>query len=124
MEQKTSPPLLVILGVGITLAAGVGFLLLSLVRGPGEPAPTITPVPVAQLPTAMLTATPIPTFAIETPGTSPIPTPVPEASPPLPVIPEVAPDFTLEQAGGDMFTLSEQLAQGPVVLVFIHSGGG
>ena len=85
-------------------------------------------VPVAQSPTA-------------TPEPSPLPTPTPTAAPsilsPLPVpatempspdpvvaIPEIAPDFTLEQSGGGTLTLSEQLAQGPVVLVFFQRGGG
>jgi peroxiredoxin len=39
-------------------------------------------------------------------------------------VPEVAPDFTLERSGGGSLTLSEQLAQGPVVLVFFQRGGG
>jgi hypothetical protein len=38
------------------------------------------------------------------------------------VIPQVAPDFTLARADGTMFTLAEQLAQGPVVLVFLQGG--
>ncbi len=59
-------------------------------------------------------------------GISPIPTPSTETPPPTPAIAvsKVAPDFTLEQSGGGMLTLSEQLAQGPVVLVFFQSGGG
>jgi hypothetical protein len=35
-------------------------------------------------------------------------------------IPQVAPDFTLLQADGRTFTLTEQLAHGPVVLVFLR----
>lgn len=65
-----------------------------------------------------------------TPSTSPIPTPVPPAAPsPLPspspalALFETAPDFTLERAGGGEFTLTEQLAQGPVVLVFFQKCG-
>ena len=65
---------------------------------------------------------------------TPIPTdtPVPAtASPDEPpsttatdlALPEIAPDFTLDRAGGGKFTLSEQLAQGPVVLVFFQKCG-
>jgi len=90
-------------------------------------------VPVAQSPIETTDASPL-----ATPDTSPIPTPTPDGSvlspipapatqPPLPtpapVIPEFAADFTLEQAGGGTLTLSEQLAQGPVVLVFFHRYG-
>jgi len=68
---------------------------------------------------------PVPTPASETAGLSSIPTPAPETpSPtPAPVTPEIAPDFTLERVGGDTLTISEQLTQGPVVLVFFHRHG-
>jgi hypothetical protein len=56
------------------------------------------------------------------------PPPDPEALViPTPVtaqIPQVASDFTLEQAKGEPVTLSEQLKDGPVVLVLMQSGGG
>jgi hypothetical protein len=42
---------------------------------------------------------------------------------PEPEVPEVAPDFTLNRAGGGSFTLSEQLEEGPVVLVFFEKCG-
>lgn len=45
---------------------------------------------------------------------------VASASPAL----ERAPDFSLPQGGGGWFALSEQLARGPVVLVFLHHVGG
>jgi hypothetical protein len=84
---------------------------------------------------------PIAQALIATPESSPLPTPRPTAAPsilsPLPLpatempspdpvvaIPEIGPDFTLEQSGGGTRTLSEQLAQGPVVLVFFQRGGG
>ena len=48
----------------------------------------------------------------------------PTATPaPQPEVPSEAPDFTLEQAGGGSLTLSEQLKEGPVVLVFFQRCG-
>lgn len=57
-------------------------------------------------------------------ASSPLPTPTkaPLSSLALGVA-EQAPDFTLEQAGGGAFTLSEQLAEGPVVMVFFQKCG-
>jgi len=52
--------------------------------------------------------------------TAPAPTPTAVA---MVVSPDTAPDFTLERAGGGQFTLSEQLAQGAVVLVFFQRCG-
>jgi hypothetical protein len=82
--------------------------------------------PVAQSPTATPGTSPIPTPTAATSVLSPIPTPATEMFSPTPAlaIPEVAPDFTLERSGGGSLTLSEQLAQGPVVLVFFQRGGG
>jgi hypothetical protein len=67
----------------------------------------------AQVAQAVATALP------PTPTTPPTPAPSPTADLAL----TVAPDFTLEQAGGGSLTLSEQLAQGPVVLVFFQRCG-
>ena len=54
---------------------------------------------------------------------TPAPSPVSGATPsPLPGL-GAAPDFTLQQAGGGDFTLSAQLAHGPVVLVFFQRCG-
>jgi hypothetical protein len=55
---------------------------------------------------------------------SPLPTPtkVPLSALALGVA-EQAPDFTLEQTGGGTFTLAEQLAEGPVVMVFFQKCG-
>ena len=69
-------------------------------------------VPIAQSPIATSLASPLPVPATQ------MPAPTPAAA-----IPEVAPDFTLERAGGGTLTLTEQLAQGPVVLAFIQRGG-
>lgn len=38
-------------------------------------------------------------------------------------VPEIAPDFTLNRAGGGSFTLGDQLKEGPVVLVFFEKCG-
>jgi hypothetical protein len=48
----------------------------------------------------------------------PTSTPVPEVE-----VPDVAPDFTLDQAGGGTFTLRDQLEENPVVLVFFEKCG-
>jgi hypothetical protein len=48
---------------------------------------------------------------------SPLPTPTPAPAHPSGL------DFTLERAGGGTFTLSDRLAEGPVVLVFFHRCG-
>ncbi len=82
-----------------------------------------TPTP-PQTPLSTATTSPIPT-----PMPTPIPLPLTDLSPlspptpPMQAIPEIAPDFTLARASGGSFTLSEQLAQGPVVLVFFQKCG-
>jgi hypothetical protein len=83
-------------------------------------------VPVAQSPIATPGTSPIPTPAADASFLSPIPTLAAQTPVPTPAlaIPEVALDFTLERAGGGTLTLSEQLAQGPVVLAFFQRGGG
>jgi len=141
MRKRISPHTWVILGLGVALVAGFALLLAFLGREPGGPAPLITPalanpsptveqvaeraIPTVQSPIPEPPTSPLPTPAAETLNTSPIPAPATEAPYPTSalVLPEVAPDFTLEQTGGGAFTLSEQLAQGPVVLVFFRIGG-
>jgi hypothetical protein len=78
-------------------------------------------IPVAQSPVATPLTSPLSTSTVE----SPLPSPTSATSTPVPTlaIPEVAPDFTLERAGGGTLTLSEQLAQGPVVLAFFQRCG-
>jgi cytochrome oxidase Cu insertion factor (SCO1/SenC/PrrC family) len=112
MEQRSLPPFWVIFGVGVVVVASLGFILASLGGSAGRP--TATPF----LPTPVPVATSVPTSLPTTVS-------VVEPSSPLPTIEalKVAPGFTLEQADGDAFTLSEQLAQGPVVLVFFQRCG-
>jgi len=67
---------------------------------------------------------PLPVPATETPETQTyvVPASMPTLTPDF-SIPEVAPDFTLQRSNGGKFTLSEQLTQGPVVLVFFQRCG-
>lgn len=82
-------------------------------------------LPSAQSPIATLVTSPLSVPTIESPIASPTPAPAPETPAPTPALalPEVAPDFTLERASGGTLTLAEQLAQGPVVLVFFQRCG-
>ncbi|MCP4539960.1 MAG: hypothetical protein GY832_22700 [Chloroflexi bacterium] len=75
--------------------------------------------PLAQPDTSPV-STPTPVLATATSVTVPTPSPLPSADQ---AQPESAPDFTLDRAGGDTFTLSDQLAQGPVVLIFFQKCG-
>ncbi len=77
---------------------------------------------------------PIPTMSVPSPPptlaaakAAATPTSAPATAPPIPTSPladlEFAPDFTLERAGGGALTLTEQLSEGPVVLVFFQRCG-
>jgi hypothetical protein len=101
----------VIVGASIAAGAALLFVLVSLGRASTASAPN----PTAAAPT--LTAMPLPT----TPAPTQMPSPIPASEH---VLPDVAPDFTLQGPEGLEFTLSRQLAQGPVVLVFFPRGGG
>jgi hypothetical protein len=139
MSQKISSRTWTIFGIGIAIVAGLALLLAFLGRKPGEPGSMITPA--VSTPLSENTAAPVASTAqspIPTPFTSPLPTPTTAtmAQSPLPLpatempyptpvlaLPAIAPDFTLERAGGSPLTLSEQLAQGPVVLAFFQRSG-
>jgi hypothetical protein len=106
--QQNRFPLGLVIGVALVLVAAVAFIGASVVRNATATEPTATAIP--PTPEATSTATRVPT-----------PTANPTA---VPTLPETAPDFTLRGAKGVRITLSEQLAKGPVVLVFFTSGGG
>lgn len=64
-------------------------------------------------------------LTVPTPRPSPAaddaaPSPSPSPQPPVADVPAVAPDFTLPRASGGTFTLSKQLEEGPVVLIFFQ----
>lgn len=116
MERRNLPPFLVIFGVGVVLVASLGFVLSSLAGGTrgGEPEATI--ILATRMP-----ASPQASVATSAPIPSPMTAPATEPPSPLPTLASKdAPDFTLERSDGSAFTLSEQLAQGPVVLVFFQ----
>ena len=124
--EKISPRFWIILIIGIAVVVGFGVLLAFLGRGSTEPVPTAAPVPPTELPTATSAASPTsPTSPL--PPRSPIPSPSPALESQLPpgvTIPESAPDFSLPQSGSGTFELADQLAQGPIVLVFFQRVGG
>lgn len=78
--------------------------------------------PQSPLASPISTPTPAPAdAAVSVTESSPLPSPTADLA-----MPEIAPDFTLRQAGGGTLTplrLQEQLAQGPVVLVFFQRCG-
>mgnify|MGYP006306278635 CR=1 FL=1 len=139
MKRDNFPPFIVLFGVGVVIVGIFAFVLGALNRAdhavPTMAAVTASPVPIA----AVESPPPTPTQA---PGPSPRATPTQARSPntdkPAPTVsapdpatpfltieaPEFAPDFSLTQSDGNRFNLTEQLEQGPVVLVFIYSGGG
>ena len=118
----------VIVGASIVAGGGLLFILIPLGRELAAPAPTPVSATLTLTATALpATATPDDAVAqpvVATPSSDPptqMPSPIPTREL---MLPEVAPDFTLQGAEGIEFTLSRQLAQGPVALVFFQRGGG
>ena len=140
MNQETTHRLWITFGVGAILL-GLALFLVFLGRGPLTSTPMVSPIRldvdqdqiVAIDQTSEDAAEPYTPGAL--PDISPISTTVPAtvtsvsepALSPFPVadrVPsEVAVDFTLDRAGGEKFTLSDQLTQGPVILVFFQKCG-
>ena len=101
-----------LLGVVVLAVLGVGLVLMPrLLSATTYVAPTPTPT---QLP-------PPPTRPTEPTVTSP--TPMPVAPFPTSALPS-APHFSLPGGYGDTVTLADQLAQGPVVVIFFPRVGG
>lgn len=117
--MRDTPPYEIIIGIGLVVAAAAIFLVVSLVRTAGNVTPTPTPIPPTPPPTTPSTAQPTATAA----PTLVSPIPATETVSPSAAALESAPDFTLPRADGGTFTLTEQLAHGPVVLVFFQVGG-
>jgi hypothetical protein len=115
MERRNLPPFLVVFGVGIVIVASMAFVLSSLAGNASSSAPKATLVLTTRIPMATSVS------VLSSPPTAPPTVP----SSPLPTLAfQAAPDFTLTRSDGSTFTLSEQLAQGPVVLILMQSGGG
>ena len=115
-----------ILGIGIVVVSGTLLMLTSAEREPVAAALATAPLTPSTEDTAVQvtqSATATPTLAPTAPPT-PVPPAETSASAPDPALLEVAPDFTLQGAKGASVTLSEQLTQGPVVLVFFTRTGG
>jgi cytochrome oxidase Cu insertion factor (SCO1/SenC/PrrC family) len=110
MEHKNLPPFWVIFGVGIVIVASLGFVLASMAGSARVEKPQAPSVLATQMPLATSVPASAPTTAPAAGPASPLPTSALKA----------APDFTLERSDGSGFTLSEQLVQGPVVLVFFQ----
>jgi len=98
--------------------ASIDIVLDETLEEPPVPYIPVAQSPLAQSPLETATSSPIPTSAPACPLPTQEPTSVPTVT-----IPAFAPDFTLRRADGGTFTLTEQLVQGPVVLVFFHRHG-
>lgn len=116
-----------ILGL-VAAAAGMVLIVVFLASGSPAPEPTETPTRPATAPPPTPTQPQSPISPLDTPesvqATATLPAKPPTLTPvPRPEVPDVAPAFTLNRAGGGTFTLREQLEEGPVVLVFFERCG-
>lgn len=106
-EQRASAEIVLDAEVDSVVAA-------QLPASPTPPQTTLSTATMSPIPTPMPTPIPLPLADLS---------PLSPPTPPVQAIPEIAPDFTLDRANGGSFTLSEQLTQGPVVLVFFQKCG-
>jgi hypothetical protein len=106
-EQRASAEIVLDAELGSVVAA-------QLPASPTPPQTVLSTATMSPIPTPMPTSTSVPLIDLS---------PLSPPTPPMQAIPEIAPDFTLARASGGSFTLSEQLAQGPVVLVFFQKCG-
>ncbi|NLF02507.1 MAG: hypothetical protein GX601_16185 [Anaerolineales bacterium] len=110
MKQDTSLPIALIVGVALVLVAAVVFVGVSIARNAAQ-RPLESGAPLVATPDASVSAVP------QTASLTAVPTTPPR-------IPSHASDFTLYGAQEGAFVLSQQLAEGPVVLVFFRRPGG
>ena len=126
-SSKSSPQSAFRLILGLMAAAVAGIVLIVLFVATGSPKPASSQAPTAPPPSPTAPGSPIsppPTDPAPATATATPPIKPPTSTPaPRPEVPDVAPDFTLDRAGGGTFTLQEQLEEGPVVLVFFERCG-
>jgi cell division protein FtsN len=131
-SSKSNPQSAFRLILGLVAVAAAGIVLIVVFLAPGSPAPEPTETPTPTRPATAPPPTPTqpqsPISPLDTPesvqAAATLPAKPPTLTPvPRPEVPEVAPAFTLNRAGGGTFILQNQLEEGPVVLVFFERCG-